>query len=465
MRKINVMLAVAALTMGIVGTTQAAPYAGYTDKLAGVQGNTDSNVIHLASGVKETDSSVQQSTMQNYDGLKKSGYWCSPTSHDSYLTSNCGEAFATDKAINKILTTYDDNDKYLYDQIYGTIVTDSQGNTIYDEDGETLREGGILGKVDDALGDPDALRANVQAGDAYTGNDGLGTAGTIVGAINSNSDRIDAEIAARKGADAQQDKVINQINQNVANGFNALTAADVAEAAAREAGDAAEKQAREEADAAEKAAREAADAAEKQAREEADAAEQAARIAADAAEKQAREEADAAEKAAREEADAAEQAARIAGDAAEKAEREAADAAERAERIAGDQALRNRIDQVETNSNKGIARAVALAGLHPLDFDRHNKLDIALASGHYKNENAFAIGAFYRPNRDVMLSFGTTLAGNDDAYNFGLSFKIGHSSEKTEKAGPTTEELYAMISAMQAKIDAQQTRIEELEAK
>ena len=137
---------------------------------------------------------------------------------------------------------------------------------------------------------------------------------------------------------------------------------------------------------------------------------------------------------------------------------------ETADRIAGDNALNSRIGQVESDATKGIAKASALAALHPLDYDPDNKFDIAAAGGFYRGENAFALGAFYRPNRNVMLSMGTTLTGGDNAYNVGLTFKIGKSGKHTE-AGLTTADLYAMIGAMQDKMDQQQKKIEELEAK
>ncbi len=126
--------------------------------------------------------------------------------------------------------------------------------------------------------------------------------------------------------------------------------------------------------------------------------------------------------------------------------------------------LNSRINQVESDANKGIAKASALAALHPLDYDPDNKFDIAAAGGFYKGENAFALGAFYRPNRNVMLSMGTTLTSGDNAYNVGVTFKIGKSGKHTE-AGLTTADLYAMIGAMQDKMDQQQKKIEELEAK
>lgn len=167
----------------------------------------------------------------------------------------------------------------------------------------------------------------------------------------------------------------------------------------------------------------------------------------------------------------AEAKARDDADKAEAAERKDADQklqsnieAEATARENAVNALNSRIGQVESDANKGIAKASALAALHPLDYDPDNKFDIAAAGGFYKGENAFALGAFYRPNRNVMLSMGTTLTGGDNAYNVGLTFKIGKSGKHTE-AGLTTADLYAMIDAMQDKMDQQQKKIEELEAK
>ena len=125
--------------------------------------------------------------------------------------------------------------------------------------------------------------------------------------------------------------------------------------------------------------------------------------------------------------------------------------------------LDNRISHVETDANKGIAKATALAALHPLDYDPDNKFDVAAAGGFYKGEKAFALGAFYRPNRNMMVSLATSLSSGDNAYNVGVTFKVGKAGKRAE-SGVSTAELYAMIGAMQEKMDQQQKRIEELEA-
>ena len=71
------------------------------------------------------------------------------------------------------------------------------------------------------------------------------------------------------------------------------------------------------------------------------------------------------------------------------------------------------------------AGAAALAGLHPLDFDPDNKWDFAAAYGNYRGNNAFAMGAYYRPSEDSMVSFSGTIGNDNNMYNIGLSLKMG----------------------------------------
>lgn len=119
---------------------------------------------------------------------------------------------------------------------------------------------------------------------------------------------------------------------------------------------------------------------------------------------------------------------------------------------------------MKTDINKVGARSAALAGLHPLDFDPANKLNFAVASGSFKGENSVALGAFYRPNENVMFSAASTMGDSDNAYTFGLSFKIGPSSAKTKTTSPDAEELYKVVGQLQDQLAAQQKEIEQLKA-
>ena len=132
---------------------------------------------------------------------------------------------------------------------------------------------------------------------------------------------------------------------------------------------------------------------------------------------------------------------------------------------AADVALGGRIDQLATDTDKGLAKASALAALHPLDFDPSSKLNFAVAGGFYNGENAVALGAFYRPNRNVLLSFGSSIAGGENAYNVGLSVKVGKGGDRINQENTTISELYDLVGRLQDQVAAQQKKIEELQAK
>ena len=83
------------------------------------------------------------------------------------------------------------------------------------------------------------------------------------------------------------------------------------------------------------------------------------------------------------------------------------------------------INKLDNRVNRVGAGAAALAALHPLDFDPDDKWDFAGGFGHYKNANAAAIGAYYRPNEDTMFSVGGSFGGGENMVNAGISFKLG----------------------------------------
>jgi hemagglutinin len=78
----------------------------------------------------------------------------------------------------------------------------------------------------------------------------------------------------------------------------------------------------------------------------------------------------------------------------------------------------------DTQVNKGVAKASALAGLKFLDYNPKDKWSFAASVGHYRNANAVAVGAAYQPNENTMIHSGITVDGKV-AYNLGVSFKTG----------------------------------------
>ena len=100
------------------------------------------------------------------------------------------------------------------------------------------------------------------------------------------------------------------------------------------------------------------------------------------------------------------------------------------------------------------AQSAALAGLHPLDFNKDDKASYAASVGHYRNANAVAVGAFYRPNERTMIS-GAISFGKHLQMNVGVAFKTGKGSEYINEAkskDSRIEKLEALVEKLTAEV-------------
>ncbi len=97
------------------------------------------------------------------------------------------------------------------------------------------------------------------------------------------------------------------------------------------------------------------------------------------------------------------------------------------------QAVDNRINGMGQRMNRLGASSAALAGLHPLDFNADDKASYAVSYGHYRNANAVALGAFYRPNERIMVGIGASL-GSEPMYTANIAFKVGPGSDYIAEA-------------------------------
>ncbi len=149
------------------------------------------------------------------------------------------------------------------------------------------------------------------------------------------------------------------------------------------------------------------------------------------------------------------------------------------------QSMDNQAAQLSDDINKVGAGAAALAALYPEDgFNPDDKWSFALGYGHYKNANAGALGVFFKPNADTMVSLGGTIGNGDPMMNAGVSFKLGSQSKKAwtfldmrdliqrmnriEAAGAKCESIIATqakeIRTLRADSAAYEKRIAQLEA-
>ena len=95
--------------------------------------------------------------------------------------------------------------------------------------------------------------------------------------------------------------------------------------------------------------------------------------------------------------------------------------------------INNKVKNLGQRVNRLGASSAALAGLHPLEYNKDDKGSFAISYGHYRNANAIALGAFYSPNEKVRLGFGITLGG-ETQFNINAAFRTGRGSEYEPQA-------------------------------
>ncbi|WP_294002677.1 YadA-like family protein [uncultured Megasphaera sp.] len=306
------------------------------------------------------------------------------------------------------------------------------------------------------------------------------------------------ERAERKGADAAQDKVIQQVNKNVADGFNTINKNIGTITDQLNKNDLAEQQARADKDKEHDtaiAANKKAIADEATARDQAVAQERAERKGADAAQDKVIQQVnknvadgfntinknigtitDQLNK-----NDLAEQQARVAGDKAEEDARVAADQAEAKTRAdkdkehdtaiaankkaIGDEAaarqadvsrLDNKIHDVSKEVDTVGALSMAMSGLHPLSYDEGDaRFQLSAAVGTYDGTEALALGGFYHFNRDSMLSVGVaTDLGADEhrmGANVGYTRRIGQGGHVSRPSEGTVSDIMKDIKNLEQK--------------
>lgn len=118
--------------------------------------------------------------------------------------------------------------------------------------------------------------------------------------------------------------------------------------------------------------------------------------------------------------------------------------------------INNKVNNLGQRVNKLGASSAALAGLHPLDFNRNDKVSYAVSYGHYRNSNAVALGVFARPNERIMLGFGATLGG-ENQYTVNVAFKTGKGSDyiaEAKDAQSRISKLEALVNKLMSEVEA-----------
>lgn len=107
---------------------------------------------------------------------------------------------------------------------------------------------------------------------------------------------------------------------------------------------------------------------------------------------------------------------------------------------------------MEHKVDKVGANAAAMANLRPMEFDPSSKWNIAAAIGNYGSETAAALGAFYRPNDDVMVNLSTAFGTGENMVGGGVSVRLGKGGNKLSRE--ESNALKDQVNDLTARMDA-----------
>ncbi|MCI7054780.1 MAG: YadA-like family protein, partial [Dialister sp.] len=107
---------------------------------------------------------------------------------------------------------------------------------------------------------------------------------------------------------------------------------------------------------------------------------------------------------------------------------------------------------LEHQVDKVGANAAAIANLRPMEFDPSSKWNIAAAIGNYGSETAAALGAFYRPNDDVMVNLSTAFGTGENMVGGGVSVRLGKGGNKLSRE--ENNALKDQVNDLTARMDA-----------
>lgn len=126
--------------------------------------------------------------------------------------------------------------------------------------------------------------------------------------------------------------------------------------------------------------------------------------------------------------------------------------------------MSNRISKLDTRVDRVGAGAAALAALHPLEYNADEKWEISAGVGNYRGANAVAVGAFYRPNGNTLVSLGTSYGGGENMVNAGVTWRVGEGEtgnySSKQAMAQEISSLKSVVSDQSSQLQAQNSKIE-----
>ena len=115
------------------------------------------------------------------------------------------------------------------------------------------------------------------------------------------------------------------------------------------------------------------------------------------------------------------------------------------------------LNRLSKRVNRVGASAAALASLKPAQLGEDDKFALSLGVGSYKNAQAMAMGAVFKPVENVLLNVVGSFSGSEKTFGAGVSWKFGNKSKpavSTQSAVNSAEvlQLRQEVSAMQKEL-------------
>lgn len=121
-------------------------------------------------------------------------------------------------------------------------------------------------------------------------------------------------------------------------------------------------------------------------------------------------------------------------------------------------AVNDRFTRMDDRVNKVGANAAALSALTPASFEGDEKWSLAASVGNYRSATAGAVGAFYKPQENVMINVRGSFGNNENMIAGGVAVALN----KGDVPGVTKRQLANAVNAQAVTIQNQANEIAEL---
>ena len=116
---------------------------------------------------------------------------------------------------------------------------------------------------------------------------------------------------------------------------------------------------------------------------------------------------------------------------------------------------------MENKVSKMGANAAAMASLTPPPMDGDEKWALSAAVGNYKSETAAAVGAFYKPQDNVMVNVRGSFGNNENMVGAGVAVAL----QRGDAPSVSKAQLVRTVNAQATKINEQAARLDEQDNK